>query len=236
MKRILILGTLAAIILTACEVHPYADFAVRDAVVQPGDAVYFTNLSERAVSYEWDFGDGTYSNNVDVVHTYSKEGTYPVTLTATSKDGNVDRVTIDIDVYYTVLDVIVTDIDNPQYVVTNAEVTLYYTLEDLDNRVNKVDIKYSNSNGTARFVGLDEDYYYVDISADDGYYWITNYFLGIDDVSYIETPVLQAGIISTFTAFVEFIPPGVAEQNDREKFESKIKSEKVTFIKPDVSK
>lgn len=40
----------------------------------------FTNLSQNADSYEWDFGDGTTSTEVNPVHEYSQPGTYDVSL------------------------------------------------------------------------------------------------------------------------------------------------------------
>ncbi|MBK3515876.1 PKD domain-containing protein [Carboxylicivirga marina] len=46
----------------------------------------FFNNSSNATSYEWDFGDGNTSNEVDPVHTYSNSGTYNVQLTASSAD------------------------------------------------------------------------------------------------------------------------------------------------------
>ena len=39
------------------------------------------------IGYLWDFGDGETSNEPDPTHTYSTEGTYPVTLTVTDEAG-----------------------------------------------------------------------------------------------------------------------------------------------------
>lgn len=47
----------------------------------------FTNLSQNAVSYAWDFGDGTFSSDVNPVHTYALPGTYTVKLIATNAEG-----------------------------------------------------------------------------------------------------------------------------------------------------
>ncbi|MEM9022834.1 MAG: PKD domain-containing protein, partial [Bacteroidota bacterium] len=45
--------------------------------------VVFTNLSQGATTYRWDFGDGTVSNDTTPVHQYYTPGNYAVLLTAT---------------------------------------------------------------------------------------------------------------------------------------------------------
>lgn len=42
--------------------------------------VHFFNLSDNGSIFEWDFGDGTTSNEFNPKHTYTKEGIYDVTL------------------------------------------------------------------------------------------------------------------------------------------------------------
>ena len=42
----------------------------------------FTNLSYGSIAFEWDFGDGTESNEENPSHTYNEPGEYIVTLTA----------------------------------------------------------------------------------------------------------------------------------------------------------
>lgn len=50
--------------------------------------VTFTNFSQNAASYLWDFGDGNTSTEKDPVHTFASAGTYDVTLTATDASGS----------------------------------------------------------------------------------------------------------------------------------------------------
>jgi len=49
--------------------------------------VTFTNYSQNAVSYSWDFGDTQTSTLENPVHAYATVGSYVVVLTATNKDG-----------------------------------------------------------------------------------------------------------------------------------------------------
>ena len=51
--------------------------------------VTFTNSSTGATSYAWDFGDGNTSTDINPIHTYTSEGMYTVTLTATNQCGDV---------------------------------------------------------------------------------------------------------------------------------------------------
>jgi len=50
--------------------------------------VAFTNKSEGAASYMWNFGDGNTSTEKDPVHTYAVAGEYSVKLTVANDDGD----------------------------------------------------------------------------------------------------------------------------------------------------
>lgn len=49
--------------------------------------VTFTNFSQNATSYMWDFGDGNTSTEKDPVHTYASSGDFTVKLTASNSAG-----------------------------------------------------------------------------------------------------------------------------------------------------
>ncbi|MCW5923741.1 MAG: PKD domain-containing protein [Saprospiraceae bacterium] len=54
----------------------------------PGGVVRFTNLSQSAATYTWDFGDGSpFVNGTNIDHAYAASGVYTVTLIATSPCG-----------------------------------------------------------------------------------------------------------------------------------------------------
>jgi PKD repeat protein len=52
-----------------------------------GLKVIFTNTSQDATSYAWDFGDGGSSTDANPEHTYAASGIYVVSLTATNANG-----------------------------------------------------------------------------------------------------------------------------------------------------
>ncbi len=66
--------------------YPKADFTVNPEVVYvPGDKARFYDLSTDAVSWSWDFGDGTISDERNPSHQYQDEGIYSVQLVVTNK-------------------------------------------------------------------------------------------------------------------------------------------------------
>lgn len=68
--------------------RPVAAFSATNTVGCSGPLnVSFTNGSTNAVSYNWNFGDGTSSTLPNPNHAYSNPGTYTVTLTVTNNVG-----------------------------------------------------------------------------------------------------------------------------------------------------
>lgn len=60
----------------------------------PDEEVQFYNYSQNAVKWNWDFGDGTESEEYEPSHFYDKPGSYTVTLTAISEYGCIDSMVI----------------------------------------------------------------------------------------------------------------------------------------------
>ncbi len=66
-----------------------ADFVVDTNSTCVGSSISFTDSSAgNAISWNWDFGDGTTSNLQNPTHTYTASGTYDVSLTATASGGS----------------------------------------------------------------------------------------------------------------------------------------------------
>jgi len=74
---------------------PKADFTYRPDALD-FRKIIFTDLSSEATDYQWDFGGAT-STDRDPTYTFEAgDGTYPVTLTASDKNGAADSRTIDV--------------------------------------------------------------------------------------------------------------------------------------------
>jgi PGF-pre-PGF domain-containing protein len=75
------------IIVQKYTILPVADFS---ASVTSGNAplnVQFTDLSQYAKLWSWNFGDGSTSTDQNATHTYSTAGTYTVSLNAINENG-----------------------------------------------------------------------------------------------------------------------------------------------------
>ncbi|MEE9443188.1 MAG: PKD domain-containing protein [candidate division Zixibacteria bacterium] len=67
---------------------PIADFNTEVTEGCLGETVYFYNASQNADSYLWNFGDGTTSQDLNPMHTYSAAGVYTISLTAYNSCGD----------------------------------------------------------------------------------------------------------------------------------------------------
>ena len=78
--------TKSSYIVVTSGAEPVADFWASSLDGTPGLIVNFIDLSVRATSWEWDFGDGSTSTERSPSHLYSSLGTYNVTLTVRNAD------------------------------------------------------------------------------------------------------------------------------------------------------
>lgn len=77
-----ILYILALCFIMASCGKPIADFTYKGSETPAPADVEFQNSSEKADSYEWDFGDGNTSDEVSPKHKYKSSGNYTVVLKA----------------------------------------------------------------------------------------------------------------------------------------------------------
>ncbi len=108
--------------------------------------VTFTNTSTNAVTYNWDFGDGSTDNTANPTHTYAADGSYTVTLVATNSCGS-DTVSYLIDIVTSV-----ESLENGYYFgiypnPNNGSFTVKYAAQNTDN----ITFRIYNTNGQLIF-------------------------------------------------------------------------------------
>lgn len=186
------------------EVISNIDFSVNTQYTDIGYNVVFTNYSSGVDYYEWDFGDGTYSNAINPVHSYTRYGTYLVSLTGIKGNRVVDYSEIEIYVNPTRIIVTVRDYDTDE-LIPFIPVTLFNTYNNWYNFTNEVAYGETDRYGDVIFDYMTPMNYYVDAS--DDYY--TNYFLVedfVDGIDFIEITDVWPGYDNLFTAWVEYAP------------------------------
>ena len=88
-RSICLLLTVSLLVFSCKKKNSGTDAIVDFSILVNGDSVTFTNLTTGAVSYKWDFGDGTSSTDASPVHVYPGKGKYVPTLYATIAGGGV---------------------------------------------------------------------------------------------------------------------------------------------------
>ena len=73
---------------------PEANFEINNSEGCKPLVVSFENISQDAVSYSWDFGDGLSAAGASPTHVYQEIGSYDVTLTITDSNGCPDTLLI----------------------------------------------------------------------------------------------------------------------------------------------
>jgi PKD repeat protein/spore germination protein YaaH len=74
---------------------PAPNFTTSSPTIYPNTTIYFTNSSQNANTYYWNFGDGNNSSDTNPWHAYSSIGTFTVTLTASNSicpDSSVTQI------------------------------------------------------------------------------------------------------------------------------------------------
>lgn len=67
---------------------PVACFTPNNILVSPEETFELLNCSENSFKFEWDFGDGAKSTQLNPKHSYATAGKYTITLLAFSADGS----------------------------------------------------------------------------------------------------------------------------------------------------
>jgi len=207
MKKIIYLSLVLPLILFSCEISPRAYFSASPGDPVVGEEVWFTNESDNAASFEWDFGDGYISNDANPIHKYTASGTFTVVLKVWSGSGLTDEATLTLDVKIpTLLEVEVLEYYE-EYPVAGASVIIYPTLTDWENETNMVNEGFTDAEGKVVFSDLDNIVYYIDV-------WEAthdNYTLKEEDIGFIRTSEIVPNKINRFIAYVDIADHGKGE-------------------------
>lgn len=207
MKRLAYLSLGLSLILFSCESSPRAWFSVSPGDPVVGEEVWFTNESENAADFEWDFGDGYTSAELDPIHRYTASGSYTVKLRVWSSSGLTDEAFLDLNVKIpTLLEIEVLEYFE-KYPVEGASVILYPTLNDWENETNYINEGFTDSDGKVVFSDLDNVVHYVDVWEETH----DNYTLKEEDIGFIRTPEVRPNKINRFIAYVDYVERSKAD-------------------------
>jgi len=207
MKKQFYLIMVLPFFLLACENSPRAYFSAAPGDPVVGEEVVFTNKSDNAVRFEWDFGDGFISDAPHPAHIYTGTGSFQVILTAWSSTGLSDQASLIIDVKIpTLLEIEVREYYD-EYVVPGASVRLYPTLPDWENEKSMEAEGYTDNDGIVVFSHLGPYVYYVDVWEENH----DNYALKVEDIGFIRTDEVIPNKINRFTAWVDYVDNGKGE-------------------------
>lgn len=95
--HILTIWLLVFILITACKrsaeiENPDSCFTTDQSMYLIHDVIQFSNCSENAIKYEWNFGDGNYSTIRSPSKSYDETGEYDITLTTYSSDNKISEI------------------------------------------------------------------------------------------------------------------------------------------------
>ena len=201
MKKIFYFSLFLSLILVSCEKTPVAIFHTDTLEPEVGQEIIFYNDSRDANHYEWDFGDGYISTDVNPRHIFNATGTYEVRLTAISSSDLEDNAAITLTAMVpTLLEIQVREYYD-EYVVPGASIILYPTLVDWNDQTNKITEGFTDEYGVAVFSGLEPYVHYVDVWEQNH----DNYALATEDVAFIRTPEITPHVINRFTAWVDYV-------------------------------
>lgn len=232
MKKVIFLSLVLPLILLSCEVSPKSYFSASPGDPVVGEEVWFTNESENVTDFEWDFGDGYISNDVNPVHKYTSTGAFTVILKVWSRSGLTDEASLVLNVRIpTLLEIEVLEFYD-KYPVEGASVILYPTLTDWENETSSVNEGFTDDEGKTVFSDLDNIVYYVDVWEDTH----DNYTLKDEDVGFIRTLEIMPNRINRFIAYVDYVEhtKGTAKR-DRAVVIKKIERKSTDMFQPGVS-
>lgn len=209
MKRLITILPLLSLIVISCQKDPPPPYAEAGVDLNPafvGEYVRFTSYSTNTDYVEWDMDDG-YTYNTGVVdHFFEDPGWYDVTLRAYGANGRVSTAVVPMEVIGSIITIEVREYWD-EYLIPDVEIHLFETYDDWYdlNWDNAIGPFYTDSYGEVTIDGLSYQKYYVDAYLRIGNEGYSNEDLGIEDVYWVETPLLTGWEYHYFTAYVDAV-------------------------------
>jgi hypothetical protein len=168
------------LIVTSCNKRPDASTASDKRETTINDEIQFYNYSRNGYSYQWDFGDGTFSDEFSPKKSYTTPGDYNVTLTVYSKKKKKEasytlpiRITsysyphlgVYAGLYYEQSSLCGSQVNSGNFQITGSMTNNQVTLYNFANRFFQVQGTFLNKNGYGRILPIQG------IQAYDGSTW-----------------------------------------------------------------
>lgn len=172
---------LILIVLISCSKVPVPEFSFSPEVnPEAGDTIRFSNASTDADSYEWDFGDGSGSEEEEPFHVFADPGNYEVVLKA-SNDKKSEETNQWIQINDpTVLDIQIVGLADDTAILAGAEVWIYDNEQDANNFLD-VPPRYADitdSEGIVIFYNLEPiTYFVIVVKLEEEGYWFSGWQL-----------------------------------------------------------
>ncbi|NBC83581.1 MAG: PKD domain-containing protein [Bacteroidetes bacterium] len=182
------------------EVVNTMEFEASTTITDIGYNIQFTNYSEGADYYIWDFGDGTTSQSYDAVHAYASYNDFVVTLTGYDNGQVIGQASLTVSTYPTDLEIQVLEWYD-EYAIFDASVILYPSYKDWLNQTNSIVEGFTDEEGYVTFTEMSPKSYYIDAWHPDH----NNYQLADEDIAHIKTEPLIPGYINTFVSYVDYV-------------------------------
>ncbi len=154
-------------------VAPVANFEANQTSACGSITVQFTNNSQYATSYLWDFGDDTSSEEQNPTHTYSTAGNYTVSLTATNSEGSDTETKTNYIKVYAIPTLVLTTTPETIDVTNNGSVTA-----NVNGGATPYNYSWSNSGTGSQITGLSAGTYCVTVTDNNG--------CSVDDCAIVE--------------------------------------------------
>ncbi|MCF6365117.1 MAG: PKD domain-containing protein [Bacteroidales bacterium] len=204
MEKIKFIIPILLLTFSSCNRTPHyndvnACFVVTGDIHYINEPVSFVDCSQYAEEYEWNFGDGTTSNQRNANHVYTLPGTYQVSLTANGYNTTetfTDVVTVLNVINSTDLDILI-KYEGTNDPVSGCEVQLYGDSTNWQNLTNPVsEVLTTGSDGIVVFTDLNPATYFI-----DAYKSVTGgYYMNVDG----ETSPLDEAVINYYDVFVQY--------------------------------